>query len=165
MSTLAPDSQPMRALAEGNRIRLHRAQIKRAINAGEMTVGEALTEPDCENMTIFELFRSQNRWGKTRTRRLMNYFGFSEMKLVGSLTVRQCKEIDRALSTDLVPALYRAESADGRRGRLNAEEIHRRFNSFTKKRRDRIIKVQRQEHLSLLQVGYRYPDLFEVPGE
>ncbi|MCW2989577.1 MAG: hypothetical protein JWM73_171 [Solirubrobacterales bacterium] len=104
-ATMAPAPQHMRALARANEVRLARAELKRRISHGEVTVGEVvLTSPwEAESMTISDLLMSQRRWGSTRCRKLLQGIPMSENKTVGSMTERQ----RRALAALLAPSAGR----------------------------------------------------------
>jgi hypothetical protein len=105
-ATMAPAPQHMRALARANEVRLARAELKRRIGHGEVTVAEVvLTSPwEAESMTISDLLMSQRRWGTTRCRKLLQGIPMSENKTVGSMTERQ----RRALATLLAPSSNRS---------------------------------------------------------
>ena len=62
----APAPQHMRALAQANRVRLARAELKRQVAEGEATVAEiVLAGPwEAESMSIADLLMSQHRWGR-----------------------------------------------------------------------------------------------------
>lgn len=95
-------SQHMEALAKANEIRLGRAQIKREINAGEMSVIEVLEKKPnvCDSMTLMELLSSQDRWGRGRTLKFLQRFKpLSESKELCKLTDRQRTAILEALNT------------------------------------------------------------------
>lgn len=87
----APAPQHMRALAEANRVRLARAALKRAVEAGELDAAEVVRECpwEVETMTIGELLRSQRRWGRTRARKFLVGLTLNENREVGRLTLRQ----------------------------------------------------------------------------
>ena len=91
-STIAPARIPqhMRALAEANRVRLARAALKRAVEAGDVDTAEVVRECpwEVETMTIGELLRSQRRWGRTRTRKFLVSLALKNRQL-GRLTLRQ----------------------------------------------------------------------------
>ena len=95
----APAPQHMRALAQANRVRLARAELKRQVAEGESTVGEIVLECpwEAESMAIADLLMSQHRWGRTRCRRFLSTIPMSETKTVGSMTDRQ----RRALAAQL----------------------------------------------------------------
>ena len=98
----APAPQHMRALAQANRVRLARAELKRQVSDGEATVAEiVLTQPwEAESMTIADLLMSQHRWGRTRCRRFLASIPMVETKSIGSMTERQRKELASRLSGD-----------------------------------------------------------------
>ncbi len=87
----APAPQHMRALAQANRVRLARAELKRQVAEGETTVAEIVLECpwEAESMAIADLLLSQHRWGRTRCRRFLASIPLSETKTVGSMTERQ----------------------------------------------------------------------------
>jgi hypothetical protein len=81
----------MQALARANRVRLARAELKRAIARGDAEVAEVIR--DCpwetESMSLAELLTSQRRWGRTRSRKFLQCLALSENKRLGTLTQRQ----------------------------------------------------------------------------
>jgi hypothetical protein len=85
------EPQHMQALARANEVRLARAQMKREIASGRRDVlGVVVDCPwEAESMTLGELLRSQRRWGRARSRKLINSIGLTETKQLGSLTERQ----------------------------------------------------------------------------
>jgi hypothetical protein len=98
-SSKAP--QHLQALARANRVRLARAALKRAVGAGDRDVAEIVLECpwEAESMTISELLASQRRWGRTRSRKLLQHLGMSENKQVGALVQRQRMMLAAALQT------------------------------------------------------------------
>jgi hypothetical protein len=92
----------MRALAQANRVRLARAELKRQVAEGETTVAEIiLARPwEAESMTIADLLMSQHRWGRTRCRRFLASIPMVETKSIGSMTERQRNELAKRLSGD-----------------------------------------------------------------
>lgn len=90
-ATTTPAPQHMRALARANQVRLARAELKRRIAGGEVSVAEVVaTSPwEAESMTISDLLMSQQRWGTTRCRKLLQAVPISENKTLGSMTERQ----------------------------------------------------------------------------
>lgn len=91
-TTIAPAApQHMRALAEANRVRLARAQLKREIEAGRVDAADVVRECpwQVETMTVGELLRAQRRWGRTRARKFLSSLALSENRQVGRLTLRQ----------------------------------------------------------------------------
>ncbi|MDQ3758983.1 MAG: hypothetical protein M3331_03450 [Actinomycetota bacterium] len=94
-TTIAPVStqepQHMQALAEANRVRLARAQLKREVGKGAVETAEVVRECpwQAETMTIGELLRSQRRWGQTRSRKFLAALTLNENRELGRLTMRQ----------------------------------------------------------------------------
>jgi hypothetical protein len=89
----APSQAPqhMQALAEANRVRLARAQLKREVGAGEIDTAAVVRECpwQAETMTVGELLRSQRRWGRTRSRKFLAALTLNENRELGRLTSRQ----------------------------------------------------------------------------
>jgi hypothetical protein len=102
----APAPQHMRALAQANRVRLGRAELKRQVADGEATVADIVLECpwEAESMAIADLLLSQHRWGRTRCRRFLASIAMSETKTVGSMTERQRRALSARLSGDLAEA-------------------------------------------------------------
>jgi hypothetical protein len=92
----------MRALAQANRVRLARAELKRQVAEGETTVAAiVLSCPwEAESMAIADLLLSQHRWGRTRCRRFLAAIPMTETKTVGSMTERQRHALAARLSGD-----------------------------------------------------------------
>ena len=87
----AVTAQHMSALQKANSIRLDRAALKRRIKLGEIDVPWVLeTMPaEAESMTIMELLRSKQRWGRKKAQRLCTRFAISETRRLDRLTERQ----------------------------------------------------------------------------
>src|SRR5215208_5675183 len=87
----APAPQHMQALAQANKVRLARAELKRQVADGELSVADVVL--DCpwesESMTIADLLMSQHRWGRTRCRRFLQQLSMNETKTIGTMTDRQ----------------------------------------------------------------------------
>jgi hypothetical protein len=91
-ATMAPaPPQHMQALQRANEVRLARAELKRRVSYGTITVAEViLTCPwEAASMTIAELLTSQRRWGTARCRKFLAAIGMPEIKTIGSMTERQ----------------------------------------------------------------------------
>jgi hypothetical protein len=92
--------QHMQALARANRVRLARAELKRAIARGETDASTVVR--DCpwetESMTLAELLTSQRRWGRTRARKFLLGVSLNENKRLGTLTARQRALLSSALA-------------------------------------------------------------------
>jgi hypothetical protein len=90
--TIAPaPPQRLRALAQANKVRLARAELKRRIAEGEISAAEVILTCPTEALSwpIGELLMSQRRWGTGRCRKFLAPFQISEVKRIGTLTERQ----------------------------------------------------------------------------
>ena len=90
-----PVPQHMAALAEANRVRLARAELKRRILADEETVAgvlEAIPEY-ARTMPIVDLLRAQRRWAHGRSRIFLHRRHISERRTLADLTLRQRRMI------------------------------------------------------------------------
>jgi hypothetical protein len=96
----------MQALAQANRVRLARAELKRLVAEGEATVAEIVLECpwQAESMSIADLLMSQHRWGRSRCRRFLLSIPMTETKTIGSMTERQRKELAARLGGDALAA-------------------------------------------------------------
>jgi hypothetical protein len=94
----------MRALEQANRVRLARAELKRQVAEGELTVAEIVLECpwEAESMRIADLLTSQHRWGRTRCRRFLTGIAIPENKAIGSMTERQRRALATALRGERV---------------------------------------------------------------
>ena len=101
-TAIAPAPQHMQALAQANRVRLARAELKRLVAEGDATVAEVVLNCpwEAESMTIADLLMSQHRWGRSRCRRFLLSIPMTETKTIGSMTMRQRKELASRLSGD-----------------------------------------------------------------
>jgi hypothetical protein len=101
-STAVPAQLPqhMQALAHANEVRLARAALKRAINAGTERAADVVRDcpSEVETMTVSELLRSQRRWGRTRVRKFLIPLALNENRELGRLTLRQRDELARRLT-------------------------------------------------------------------
>jgi hypothetical protein len=98
----APAPQHLRALAQANRVRLARAELKRQVAEAEITVADVvLSCPwEAESMAIADLLMSQHRWGRTRCRRFLAALPMTETKTIGSMTDRQRRALAAMLDGD-----------------------------------------------------------------
>jgi hypothetical protein len=98
----APAPQHLRALAQANRVRLARAELKRQVGDDEVSVADVvLSCPwEAESMAIADLLMSQHRWGRTRCRRFLAALPMTETKTIGSMTDRQRRALAAMLGAD-----------------------------------------------------------------
>lgn len=117
-ATIAPEQesdaapQHLVALQRANAVRLARAELKRQISAGEITVGRVVlsTPWEAASMTVADLLMSQKRWGRTRCKKFLSTVPLSETKTVGALTERQRHAVARALG-ETVPSPRSADES------------------------------------------------------
>jgi hypothetical protein len=103
----APAPQHLRALAQANRVRLARAELKRQVAESEISVADVvLSCPwEAESMAIADLLMSQHRWGRTRCRRFLAALPMTETKTIGSMTDRQRRALAAMLGESVPPEL------------------------------------------------------------
>lgn len=99
-SPMVNPQQSLEALAEANRIRLGRAEIKREIRDGICSIREVIEcRPDVMlSITMMELFKTQPRWGKKRVMKFLGRLSIGESRQLGALTERERKMIVGELS-------------------------------------------------------------------
>ncbi len=92
--------QHLRALARANEVRLARAELKRRVLTGEVSVASVILECawEVESMTVADLLLAQRRWGAARCRTFLQRIPLSETKTVGSMTERQRRAVADSLS-------------------------------------------------------------------
>lgn len=87
------------ALANANRIRVWRADLKRDLKAGRQSILPLLLDPpaDLVSMRVFDLLLAMPRYGRTKVHRLLAVRHISAVKTVGGLSERQRGELVSAL--------------------------------------------------------------------
>lgn len=100
-----PQPQHMEALDRANRVRLARAELKRAISAGNEEAADVVLRCpwQVESMTVGELLRSQRRWGRARARKFLVPLALNENRQLGRLTERQRVLLARELAAKQKP--------------------------------------------------------------
>lgn len=81
--------QHLDALDRANEKRLAGAALKRALKAGEITIGEALNDPAAGHLEVEVLLRAMTRWGRVRAQAVLAAEAVSVTKRVEDLTDRQ----------------------------------------------------------------------------
>lgn len=91
--------QHLAALHRANEVRLARAQLKRDVAAGEVSIPYILAEVPsyAEGMPVDDLIMAQRRWGRTRTRKVLSSLALAEGKHLGTLTERQRRALAEVL--------------------------------------------------------------------
>ena len=100
-ATMTPEPQRLRALERANAVRLGRAELKRRIAVGEVSVAEVILAPPlpAQSWAVSELLMSQRRWGSTRCRKFLQRNHINEIKPLGQLTERQRRMLAAQLGT------------------------------------------------------------------
>src|SRR5581483_10433460 len=90
---MTSEPQRLKALAQANRIRLARAELKRRIADGDESAAHVILAcpHEAASWSVGELLMSQRRWGANRCRKFLARNQISEIKPIGSLTERQRK--------------------------------------------------------------------------
>jgi hypothetical protein len=83
--------QHLSALQRANEVRLARADLKRRVSGGEISVAEVILACPAEvhGMAVSDLLMSQRRWGRTRCRKFLAAIPITENKQIGTMTERQ----------------------------------------------------------------------------
>lgn len=81
------------ALIEANRIRTHRARLKRDLAAGRVSLEAVLDDPDCATMKVFEALVCLPKIGRVKANRIVTRARISPSKTCGGLSVRQRREL------------------------------------------------------------------------
>jgi len=105
MATVDAGQQHLKALEHANRVRLARAELKRKVGTGAVSVTEVIMSCPWEahRMEISDLLTSQKRWGRERCRRVLTPIGIPENKAIGTLTERQRLALAERLSGQASP--------------------------------------------------------------
>jgi hypothetical protein len=84
-------SQRLRALARANAVRLARAELKRRIADGEVSVADVVLAAPWEvrSCPVSGLLAAQRGWGAARVQRFLLRSGVSGHRQLGQLTERQ----------------------------------------------------------------------------
>lgn len=87
--------QRLTALAEANRIRMWRAELKRDMKAGRADVAGLLAAPPAElgTMKVYDLLRAMPKVGVVKTRKVLRRLAIAPSKTVGGLSPRQRQEL------------------------------------------------------------------------
>ena len=87
--------QRMDALQRANHIRTQRAQLKRDLRAGNVTIDSLLLSPPAflETAKVVELLLAVPKYGRVKANRVLQQCRISPSKTVGGLSERQRAEI------------------------------------------------------------------------
>ncbi|MEW6583276.1 MAG: integration host factor, actinobacterial type [Actinomycetota bacterium] len=88
-------SQRMDALKRANEIRTARAQLKKDLKTGNVTIQEIIASPPEYVMTakVFDMLMAVPKCGKVKATRFLNHCRISQGKTMGGLSERQRNEL------------------------------------------------------------------------
>ncbi len=102
-STQAPErslDQRMEALQRANQIRSARAQLKKDLKSGAVSIRDIIADPPDYVMTakVYDMLLAVPKYGKVKATRFINHCRISQGKTVGGLSERQRNELVDLLS-------------------------------------------------------------------
>jgi len=85
----------MEALRRANDIRVKRAQLKKDLKSGDVSIEEILQNPPAFVSTakVFDMLMAVPKFGQVKAQRLLNQCRISQSKTVGGLSDRQRHEL------------------------------------------------------------------------
>jgi S13-like H2TH domain len=88
-------NQRMDALARANRIRIKRAELKRDLKAGRLSIQALLLNPPeyLETAKVFDLLLAVPKYGRVKTNKILAHCRISPSKTIGGLSERQRSEL------------------------------------------------------------------------
>jgi hypothetical protein len=96
--TIAPErslNQRMDALARANRIRTKRAQLKRDLKSGRLSIHTLLLNPPeyVETAKVFDMLLAVPKYGRVKVNKILAHCRISPSKTIGGLSERQRSEL------------------------------------------------------------------------
>ena len=87
--------QRMEALQRANRIRTRRAQLKKDLKAGRVSIHSLLLEPPEFVLTakVFDMLLAVPKYGRVKVNRILTHCRISPSKTIGGLSERQRNEL------------------------------------------------------------------------
>jgi hypothetical protein len=97
-SSVAPErslNQRMDALARANQIRVKRAQLKRDLKAGRLSIHTLLLDPPeyVETAKVFDMLLAVPKYGRVKVNKILAHCRIAPSKTVGGLSERQRGEL------------------------------------------------------------------------
>ena len=88
-------NQRMDALQRANRIRTRRAQLKRDLKGGRMSIHKLLLEPPdyLETAKVFDMLLAVPKYGRVKANKVLVQCRISPSKTIGGLSERQRTEL------------------------------------------------------------------------
>jgi hypothetical protein len=95
---MAPErslNQRMDALARANEIRIRRAQLKRDLKAGRLSIHALLNEPPeyVETAKVFDMLLAVPKYGRVKANKILASCRIAPSKTIGGLSERQRREL------------------------------------------------------------------------
>jgi hypothetical protein len=96
--SVAPErslNQRMDALARANQIRVKRAQLKRDLKAGRLSIHSLLLNPPeyVETAKVFDMLLAVPKYGRVKVNKILAHCRIAPSKTVGGLSERQRGEL------------------------------------------------------------------------
>jgi len=87
--------QRMEALKRANDIRVKRAQLKKDLKSGAVSIEVILAEPPeyVSTAKVFDMLMAVPKFGRVKAQRMLNQCRISQSKTVGGLSDRQRQEL------------------------------------------------------------------------
>ena len=87
--------QRMEALKRANDIRVKRAQLKKDLKSGSVSIEQILSQPPeyVSTAKVFDMLMAVPKFGRVKAARLLNQCRISQSKTVGGLSERQRAEL------------------------------------------------------------------------
>jgi hypothetical protein len=87
--------QRMDALARANEVRTQRAQLKRDLKAGRLTIHQLLLRPPeyVETAKVFDMLLAVPKYGRVKVNKILAHCRISPSKTIGGLSERQRSEL------------------------------------------------------------------------
>jgi hypothetical protein len=97
-SAAAPErslNQRMDALARANQIRTRRAQLKRDLKSGRLSIQKLLLNPPeyVETAKVFDMLLAVPKYGRVKVNKILAHCRISPSKTIGGLSERQRSEL------------------------------------------------------------------------
>jgi hypothetical protein len=92
-------NQRMDALARANHIRTQRAQLKRDLKAGRLSIHTLLLDPPeyLETAKVFDMLLAVPKYGRVKVNKILTACRISPSKTIGGLSDRQRSELTSLL--------------------------------------------------------------------
>src|ERR1700694_6076287 len=97
-TSMAPErslNQRMDALARANQIRIKRAQLKRDLKAGRLSIHSLLLDPPeyVETAKVFDMLLAVPKYGRVKVNKILSHCRTAPSKTIGGLSERQRNEL------------------------------------------------------------------------